>query len=41
MTVTEVKGFLETAEVMRVFIKDYVKIVRVLNCLTKKGVEFI
>ena len=41
MTVTKVKGFLRTARVMRVFIRDYVKIAKTLNCLTKKGVEFI
>ena len=41
MTVTKVKGFLRTARVIRVFIRDYTKIARVLNCLTKKGVEFI
>ena len=38
---TEVKGFLGTAGVMRVFIRDYVKIARALNHLTKKGVDFI
>ena len=41
MIVIKVKRFLETVRVIRVFIRDYVKIVRVLNCLTKKGVEFI
>ena len=38
--VTEVRGFLSTSGVLRIFIKEYLMIARLLICLTCKNVIF-